>query len=226
VPNRKRAGDEAQSDEDNHAPDKGRRLGDAQNHGAEVNRQNAQDGESDSSRDEIDDREAPPGIPEGAGSGDDHGERKGRRSETTDGDGHAGTVADGLLEPVEFFFARDLADAFLAEFAGDTGQQEGSHGGAASGGKHVDEKSSMMVRDQADNQEIVSKREHEEGRIQNSQDEGPKIAKVEQEVKQRAKAMGHRTLFQGMESRTGCKLIRFQPRAEGCSVLSFYLGAG
>ena len=195
VPDGKCGGDQAEGDEDHHAPDKCRRLGDAQDGGAEFHRQDPKESKSDGARDKIDGGQAPQGIAERAGGGNDHGEGKRRRRKAADGDGDSGAIADIFLESVELLLTRYFSDAFLAEFAGDFRKQNHAHGRTAGGAENIQGKSGVAMRDEADDEEIVSKGKDEEGRVENAEDKRAEIAKVEQKMKKRAKCMGHRTLF-------------------------------
>ena len=53
----------------------------------------------------------------------------------------------------------------------------------------------MVMRNQADDQEIVAEGKDEEGRIENAEDKRAQVAKVKQKVKERAKPMRHAMLF-------------------------------
>ena len=57
----------------------------------------------------------------------------------------------------------------------------------------------MMMRDQTHHEKIVAEGKHEEGGVQNSHDKWPKIPKVKQKMKKRAKGMGHEGLFLRIE---------------------------
>ncbi|HTU50868.1 MAG TPA: hypothetical protein VMF56_09750 [Acidobacteriaceae bacterium] len=195
MPDGKCAGDQAQRDEDYHAPNEGRGFGDAQNGGAERDCQQAQNAKAHGPTDEIDDCHAPQGVTQCAGRSNDHSKGKGRRSEASDGDGDSRAIPDSLLQLVELFLPGNFADAFLSKFASDLGQQENSYGRSAGGGKNIEEKSGMVVCDQADDQEIVSKRQYEEGRIEDAKDKGAEIAKMKQKMQQRPKPMRHEGLF-------------------------------
>ncbi len=193
VPDGKCAGDQAECDEDHHAPDKGGRFGDAQNGCAEFECQQTEHGESDATANEIDGRHAPPGIAESAGGGDDHGKGEGGRGEAGDGDGHSGALADSLLELVELLLSGDLANAFFPKFASHACQQEDANRRSASCGDHVEGKSGMVACDQADNEQVVSKRQYEKRRVKDSKNEWTEIAEVKQENKEGAKRMRHGT---------------------------------
>jgi len=195
VPDGKCAGDETQGDEDHHAPDERGRFGDAQNSGPEFDCQQAEHGKADGAGNEVDRGHSPQGIAERAGGGNDHGEGKRGRSQAADGNGHSRAIADSLLQFVELFLPGDFADAFLPELASDLGKQDHADSRAAGRGEDVEEESDMVMRDQANDEQIVSKGQYEEGRVEDAQDKRPKIAKVKQKMKQRAKPMRHERLF-------------------------------
>ena len=180
VPNRKCAGNQAQGDEDHHGPDKCRRLGDAQDGSAKLDRQQAEHGKPDGAGNEVDRGHAPQGVAERAGGGNDHGEGEGRRRETADGNGNSGAITNSFLQLVELFLPGDFSNAFLAEFAGDPGKQNNSDGRAAGGGEDVDDKSGMVARDEANHKQVISERKHEERGVENAEDKRAKITKVKQ----------------------------------------------
>ena len=122
-----------------------------------------------------------------------------------------------MLQPIELFFAGYLSDSLLAKFPGDLGKQDNPHSRAAGGGKDVEDKPGMVMRDEANYEEIVSKGKYEKGRVENAEDKRAKIAKVKQKMKKRAKPMRHERLFLRSErSGTRCKLMRFKKSSRGC----------
>ena len=128
MPDRKRAGDQAQRDEDHHAPDERWRFGDAQDGGAKLDGQHAEDAKANGAAHEIDGGHAPQGIAQGTGGGNDHGEGKGWRREASDGDGNSRAIADSLLQLVELFLTGYLPYAIFSEFASHLGKQDHPNG--------------------------------------------------------------------------------------------------
>lgn len=128
MPDREGTCKQAKRNKSNHAPEKCRRVGNAQECGAEFQSEESKDHKTDSAAEEIDGGHTPQRIVERAGSRDDHRERKWRWGEARHSDRKAGPRADFLMKPLKLFVSRHLSDSFFSKFARDQRQNQDPNG--------------------------------------------------------------------------------------------------
>lgn len=179
---RETARDQAEKDESDHGPFERCGLGNAQNLLPELQSQEGEDREAGAPGQEIDEKKPPQRVIERADGGNDGSKRERRRSETGDSNGDAGTTADPLFQLLVARIPGDPANSLFTQFVGYQGEQTGTHRGTAGRRENKPGDALVMASYASYDEEIVSERKNQEGRIENSHYERPEVAQGKQEM--------------------------------------------
>lgn len=159
-------------------------VGDAQNSRPKLKSKQANYRESNNASQPNGKKKTPFWITESTICCHHHGEWEGRGSEAPEDERPSALFTNFALKITEALGTRYLLDSLLTDFPCDEIEQQYAKHGAASRRKHINDEPLMMARDQADNQQIVAKREKKERRIQHAHDNRAGVSQLKQNMEQ------------------------------------------